>query len=367
MEEQFVELSRPESETLVVILDASESAEQDWPTIVDLAKKIFQKTPAGIEKKLFFLSNPQEYNIDTFEENVGSWRKKNLKKGSFISPILAQIKEGKIIVIGSGEIYDLADWKKNRLAQNIVFVKIRKSMQGSVEIGKEIELDAFDGQLLNLHNRILSVKISGSGFMPYYWDNPGYSLIDDDTISLKSSNLENHSVKIAAYGKNITASLEKIEENEKISLPRIGISPPDIRYILEHCETKWGKLAKDEIETFREHKESEKTLCPDPSCRWEITGSLKCDNPKHGKLLGFQIYKSLKGHKGFIIFKDNDEGVFFKQYPSEIIKIGEGVVARTKKSKAVILRYEPDIHKWVEREDLKPYHKLREGYYVSLL
>lgn len=367
MEEHYYELSNPEPDTLVVILDASESAEQDWPTIVDLAKKIFQKTPAGIEKKLFFLSNPQEYNIDTFEENVGSWRKKNLKKGSFISPILAQIKEGKIIVIGSGEIYDLPDWKKDRLAQNIVFVKIGKSMRGSVEIGKEIEPNAFDGQLLNLHNRILSVKINGSDFMPYYWDNPGYSINDENGISLIASNLENYSIKIAAYGENITASIEKVERSEKVTLPHIGISPPDIIYILEHSETKWENLADDEIETFREHKESKKILCPDPSCRWEITGSLKCDNPKHGKLLGFQIYKSLKGHKGFIVFKDTDEGVFFKQYPSEMIKIGEEVVARSKKFKAVILRYEHGINKWAEQEDLKPYHKVREGYYVSLL
>ena len=55
MEEHFIELHSPEFETVVVILDASESAERDWPIIVDLAKKIFQKTPAEVKKKLYFL------------------------------------------------------------------------------------------------------------------------------------------------------------------------------------------------------------------------------------------------------------------------------------------------------------------------
>jgi mRNA-degrading endonuclease RelE of RelBE toxin-antitoxin system len=123
MEEQFIEFNSPEFETVVVILDASDSAEQDWPTIVDLAKKTFQKIPAKIQKKLYFLSNPQEYEIDKFEENVGLWRKKNSKKGSFISPILSQIKNAKIVIIGSGIIYDLEDWITNALSQKIIFVK----------------------------------------------------------------------------------------------------------------------------------------------------------------------------------------------------------------------------------------------------
>jgi len=367
MEEQFVEFCSPKFETVVVILDASESAEQHWPIIADFAKKIFQKIPAGIEKKLFFLSNPQEYDIENFEENVGSWRKKNKKKGSFISPILNQIQKATIVVIGSGIIYDLEDWKRNPLSQNIVFIYIGNSMRGNVEMGKEVVKDDFDGHLLQLYNRILSVKITGLDFLPYYWDNPGYSFNDEDGISLISSNLENYSIKIAAYGKNITATMEKVQEQEKISLSHVGTHNPDIIQIIEHNSIKWENLEKNEMETFRNHITSEIITCPDPSCGREITGSLKCDNPKHGKLLGFPIYPSLKSYKGFIIFKENSQGVFFKPYPSEIVKIDEGKVARSKKSKATVIHYEPHIRKWVERGDLKPYYPLKGGYYVSLI
>jgi mRNA-degrading endonuclease RelE of RelBE toxin-antitoxin system len=367
MEEQFIELNSPEFETVVVILDASESAEKDWPTIVELAKRIFQKTPAEVKKILYFLSNPQEHDIEKFEDNVGIWRKQNNKKGSFITPILNQIKDAKIVIIGSGIIYDLDDWTTSEISKKIIFVKTSESMRGNLEIGTEIERDSFDGQLLNLHNRILSVKISGEEFLPYYWDNPGYSISFEGDIALKSSNIMNYSIKIATFGKNINAFVEKVEGNEKIALTFIDTNPPDIINIIENYGMKWEKLEKDEIEIFKKHIKSEKVQCPFPSCGKEITGPLKCDNQAHGRLLGRPIYNSLKNIKGFVILKDCVEGVYYKPYTSEIIKIDERKIALNKKSKAVIRRYEPSMKKWVEQEDLKPYFPLTGGYYVSIM
>jgi mRNA-degrading endonuclease RelE of RelBE toxin-antitoxin system len=367
MEEQFIELNSPEFETVVVILDASESAEKDWPTIVELAKKIFQKTPAEVKKKLYFLSNPQEHDIEKFEDNVGMWRKQNSKKGSFITPILNQVKNVKIVIIGSGIIYDLEDWTTSEISKKIIFVKTSESMRGNLEIGTEIERDSFDGQLLNLHNRILSVKISGEDFLPYYWDNPGYSISFERDIALKSSNIVNYSIKIATFGKNIKASIEKVEGNEKIALTSINTNPPDIINVIENYGMKWEKLEKDEMEIFKDHIKSEKVQCPFHACEKEITGPLKCDNPAHGKLLGRPIYESLKNIKGFVIFKDCADRVYYKQYTSEIIKIGDGTVAINKKSKAVISRYESSTKRWVEQKDLKPYFPLTGGYYVSII
>ena len=366
MDEQFIELNSPEFETVVVVLDASESAGKDWPTIVEFAKKIFQKTPAEVKKKLYFLSNPQEYDIEKFEDNVGSWWKQNSKKGSFITPILSQMKNAKIVIIGSGIIYDLEDWTTNEISKKIIFVKTSESMRGNLEIGTEIDRDSFDGQLSNLHNRILSIKISGEDFLPYYWDNPGYSISFEGDIALKSSNIVNYSIKIATFGKNIKAFVEKVESNEKIALTSINSNPPDIISVIENYGMKWEKLERDEMEIFKCHIKSEKVQCPFPSCGKEITGQLKCDNQAHGKLLGRPIYESLKNIKGFVIFKDCVDGVYYKQYTSEIIKIGEGTVAINKKSKAVVSRYEHSTKKWVQQEDLKPYYPLKGGYYVSI-
>lgn len=369
MDEQFIELNSPEFETVVVILDASESAEQDWTTIVELAKKIFQKTPAEVKKKLYFLSNPEEHDIAKFEDTVSSWRKKNSKKGSFITPILSQEKNAKIVIIGSGTIYDLEDWTPSEISKKIIFVKTSESMRGDLEIGTEIDRDSFDGQLLNLHNRILSVKISGEGFRPYYWDNLGYSISFEGNIILKSlQKCENFTVKIAAFGKNIKASVEKVEGTENIPFTCIETSPPDIINLIENYGEKWEKLEKDEMEIFKNHIKSEKVNCPFPNCDREITGPLKCYNPAHGKqILGRPIYESLKTFKGFVIFKDCADGVYYKQYAPEIIKTGDGTVAIYNRSKAVISRYEPSMKKWVEQEDLKPYFPLTGGYYVSII
>lgn len=366
MEEQFIELNNPESETIVVILDASESAENDRSTIVEFAKKIFQKTPAEVKKRLFFLSNPQEYDIEKFEDNIAKWLKQNSKKGSFISPIMSQIKNAKIVIVGSGTIYDLEDWTTSEISEKIIFVKTSESMREDLKIGTEIDSDSFDGQLSNLHNRILSVKISGNGFVPYYWDNPDYSIPYEGDIVLEASKSKNFSVRIIAFGENIKASVAKGDGTENISL--IATIKPelfDIIHLIENYGIKWEKLENGEETTFRKHISSGKTVCP--KCGNTISGALKCNNSVHGSLLGRSIYESLKKIKGFIIFKDGPDGVYYKKYTSNVVKIGNGTVARNKRFKAVISRYDPHSKKWVEQEDFPTYFPLAEGYYVSFV
>lgn len=366
MDEHFIELNSPESETIVVVLDASESAENDRPTIVEFAKKIFQRTPAEVKKRLFFLSNPQEYDIDKFEENIPKWLKQNSKRGSFITPILSQIKNAKIIIIGSGIIYDLEDWTTNEISKKLIFVKTSESMRGDLEIGIEIDRDSFDGQLSRIHNRILSVKISGNGFVPYYWDNPDYSIPDEGDIVLEASKSDNFSVKIAAFGENIKASVVKVEGTENI--PMIATLKPeqfDIIHLIENYGINWEKLENGEETTFKEHISSGKIVCP--KCKNPISGALRCNNSEHGNLLGRPIYESLKKCRGFIIFKEGPEGVYYKQYASKVIKIGNISIARNKRNKAVISRYDYQSKKWVDLEDLPTYFQLKEGYYVSFV
>jgi hypothetical protein len=366
MDEQFVELASPDIETVAVVVDASDSAEKNWPIIVELTKKIFLKTPAEVQKKLFFLCNPLEYDYKKFEENAGKWWKQNSKKGSFITPVLNQIQSGKIVIIGSGRIFDLEDWTTSELSKKITFVKLDESMRGDLDIGTEIEGDAFDGQLLNLHNRILSVKISGDGFLPYYWDNTAYAISSEGDVALTSSKAQNFSIRIAAFGDNISATLEKVEGTECIPLNPVNTKPPGIIDIIEKDGTDWIKLEKDENETFKNHINSEEICCP--VCGSKIQKLLKCSNlDTHGTLLGWSIYRSLKKIKGFIIFKDSADGVYYKQYPSEIIKLADETIAKNKKSKAVICRYDLCTKKWIEQEDLRLYYPLKEGYYVSVI
>ncbi len=361
MEDHFFSFESPKFETIAVILDASESAENDWAKIVDFAKKIFQKTPAEIKKRLFFLGNPEEYDIEDFEENVGLWRKQNNKRGSFISPVLKNINNAKIVIIGSGIIYDLEDWLENHKFTKILLVKMSESMRGTQEIGTEIDKDSFDGH--QLANPIQTIQIEGDDFMPYYWDNPGYSPILDGEVTLKSSNLKNYSINLAAFGENIKVKIIKNEGKEKIPLTSVEIPSTTIIKLIENNEKSWEKLNADEEKIFKEHTSADVIKCP--TCGCVISGPLRCHNEK-GSILGKPIYSSLKEIRGFVIFKDLPEGIYYKQYNPEIIKIDENSVAINKKAKAVIYRYHPNKKKWVQDEDLKPYHPLKGGYYVSI-
>jgi len=370
MEEHFFELKNPESETIVVILDTSESTKDVWEEIVCLTKKIFQKIPADIPKKLFFLGNPQECDFSTFEKNPGLWQKNNLKKGSFISPILSHIADAKIIVIGSGIIYDLEDWADGDVAKKIIFVQMHESMRGSIELGEEIDGDAFNRRLSNLHNRVHLIKIhGGSDFIPFYWDNPGYTLCSGESCELKAANLKDYSIRIASFGKNVLATLEKTEGNEEVTLKLIETTTPDVITLIENNGSKWQKLTDYEVNLFNQHKTSQRIFCPEPKCGKEITHSLKCENHNiHPGFTGYPIYQSLKNITGFVIFKETIDGVLFKEYKSEIIKIGENRVARNLKTRAEILYNTRYTNKRdTGREFLKPYHPLKEGYYVSII
>jgi hypothetical protein len=361
MEEHFLSLESPKFETIVVILDASESAENDWAMIVDSAKKIFQKTPAEIKKRLFFLGNSQEYDIEDFEENVSLWRKQNNKRGSFISPVLMTVNNAKIVIIGSGIIYDLEDWADNHKSTKILLVKMSESMRGTHEIGTEIDKDSFDGH--QLANPIHSIQIDGEDFMPYYWDNPDYSVSFEGSIALNSSNLKNYSINIAAFGTNIKAKITKSEGKEKISLTSAESHSTDIIELIETNGKSWEKLSSDEEKLFNEHTRADVIKCP--TCGCVISGPLRCHNEK-GSILGKPIYNSLKEIRGFVIFKDLPEGIYYKQYNPEIIRIDENSVAINKKAKSVIYRYDTNKKKWIQYEDLKPYYPLKGGYYVSI-
>jgi hypothetical protein len=361
MEEHFLSFESPKFETVVVILDASESADNDWTIIVNLAKLIFQKLPADVKKRLFFLGNSQEYSIEEFEENVGLWRKQNNKRGSFITPILNKIENAKIVVLGSGVIYDLDDWVKNNKSSKILLVKMSESIRGTQEVGMEINKESFDVHLLS--NPIQSIQIEGDEFMPYYWDNRNYSVSFDEDISLNSSNSKNYSINIAAFGKNVQAKIFKNEGKEKNPLIPVDSGSTEIIDLIEDYGNTWERLNPDEENLFKEHKSADIVKCP--FCGHVLHGPLRCYNEK-GSLLGKSIYTSLNEVKGFITFKELPEGIYFKQYYPEIIKVGENAVAINKKAKAVIYRYESIKKKWIPQEDLKPYFPLKGGYYVSI-
>ena len=99
----------------IVVVDASESADATRQTIVHTVLQLLDKLPGGRTLELFFLGSVQSYRAFNFASRQKAWFRQHSKRASLIAPIMkTQRKQrrlgGKIVVVGTGEIFDLADW-----------------------------------------------------------------------------------------------------------------------------------------------------------------------------------------------------------------------------------------------------------------
>jgi len=376
MEDHFYSLTGEKFDSISIILDASESADKAWNEIVTLTKEILRKLPRDIQKKLFFLGNPKEYDTEIFEENVSEWMRENRTRGSFITPIFESLRDsktGKIVVLGSGIIYDLEDWTGSELYEDLLLIKVGESMLEKDIAGNEIDSTNFSAG--SVINSVISVQICGNKeFMPYFWDNPGYILSNEGDLSLRSSNPQkNLSVNFAAFGSKIFANVEKKGSRDKIILSPSDQAQTDPVQIIEQCTGAWHCLTVQEETHFKQNKDAERVYCP--HCQG-LLESLHCLGTvcRQTKLLGKIIYSSLEKNlesneiKGFIVFRETSDGrIQFKKYPSKIIKINDRQISIQEGSRSHIYEYVPNEERWAEKGKLRIFHSLGRGYYVAVV
>jgi hypothetical protein len=329
-----------------IVLDASESACEYQEAILQAAVQLFEKLPAGIAKGLYFLSNPKRYDVSKLPRNAVKWWEQNRLRGSFLTSILEQVENSKVVVIGSGPIYDLEDWQESRWASKLYFIKVGESLRGGLEIGEEIEDSS---QALScLHDPVISVEITGTGFMPYYWSNPKYKLSIGDRVTLQGSNLENLSVFVGFFGSDVKAYIVK-RSGEECTL---------LKSAEDKEQVAWSTLSDEECEIFYKAINGEEFTCL--VCRRNhLPSGLKCDR---SSILGEPVYPTLGKRRGFVFFKETPDGILFRFHPASAARIGNTTVAVALGGRAKIYEYNLAEEQWGEKGYLKPYHALEDGY-----
>ena len=348
MNERFFRLSVDAHNRLVIVLDASESAQEQWEEILSLASNTVNKLPAHIDKKLFFLSNSQEYNFNNLNYEAKSWREENLSRGSFITPVIKSLVKntGKIIIIGSGPVYDLEDWLESDFTGKFIFVKLGQSLKKDLNIGIEIEPPELPGYL---QNPIQSVEISGKGFMPFYWNNTGYKVLLKDEILLCGQQLKDFSISFSCYGAEIKARIKKNIGEEQITL-----KPSENK-----LEEKWEILTNREADVFKQSLISKEFICP--CCKEKhAPRTLMCY--KEASITGEPVYSSFGTRKGFFVFRETKDQILFRHHPVNIIKVGDARAAIISGNKTIL--YQFDRGKWMGKEELEHYHCLSENRYL---
>lgn len=333
-------------EDVAIVVDASESAWEHREDVLRAVAQLLERLPAGAAKQLYFLSNPRRYDASRLERNAVRWWEQNRLRGSFLAPVLQEIEDSKVVVIGTGRIYDLDDWQETKWNSSLYFLRIGESLKGESKIGEEVE--ELSHLVSCLCDTIVSVEISGEGFMPYYWSNPQYRLLVGRRTMLVGSNLENPSVSVGFYGTDVNARVVTRSNDESRPLETAEY----------HADDSWKQLTQEECVTFRKALRGQEFACP--VCGKEHPAScLRCDR---NSILGAPIYPSLGKKKGFVFFKDTSDEVAYKFHPVNAVKIGDGVVAVAVGSKAMVHQYDVTESRWMEKGHIEPYHALEDTY-----
>ena len=190
---------------VVLVLDASQSAEPLQNQIAWLAGQLLSQLPGGSCPRLYFLGNSEPYAASQLGARAASWFEENRPRASLMTPVLEapDLDRGAtIVVIGSGTVFDLEDWADTPLSEHLLMVSVGESLQAQARRVREVG-NPDPAQLVEMvHDPVVKVTVSGEGFMPTWWDNPGYKLqLSDGQAVLVGSRLDRFDVTLRYPGR----------------------------------------------------------------------------------------------------------------------------------------------------------------------
>lgn len=349
---------------VVLIIDASDSADGAWEEIRKLAEKVLDKLPADTRPTtIYFLGNPQAYNAEAFSRMVYNWRLEN-RRASLVTPIFEKLSispSTKIVIIGSGEIFDLEDWRNTDYTKRLRLVSFHKSLQGDPPVAEELRPDEHE-LLSDLQNPVIRVEIIGESFMPYAWDNECYkfkfskghaTLIAGAEQGQVLTNASLYVEYFALPGTNIYAIITFQNGRQETEMLK--------ETTLKHPQQNHFVLSEQETAIFRQVIHKGNFTCPH-CLRNHGSNVLRCEETKFFKL----VYHSLEGRKGFCIFCEEGERIRVLWHKQPVLAIGNSKVAVLEGSEARIYQFDPQRRGWTATGVLQNYQQLDEGRYIII-
>lgn len=352
---------------IIFILDTSESAIPYWNEIASLTSQLITTLPKDLEGELYFLGNPNSFDIFQFDRLGFQFFEENRKRISIITPIFEKLIHKpdifSILIIGSGKIFDLEDWAGSKLLEQTLLVSIKESLQGELSIAEEIFHPSVQQIYPYLYDPILEVEIFGEGFMPLKWSNEEYYLkISDGKVYLRGNKLDTYSI-VLEYLIDSNFSLQakiKYASGQTLVVPLQVVKKEEI------VDFESGLLTLEEERVFEKAILHKPFVCP--HCKsFHSWNTLYCLNAS--SILGELVYPSLNNYKltGFVLFYLKNGKVYFQNYRSKVLLINEKTVAIREGRKAVVYKYDEKERLWKETSQvLTPYYKIKEGIYAVI-
>jgi len=364
LDEFCTELDIASAERITLILDASESAAAHQDEIVSLARGVLVGLPASVGRALYFVGNPAPYPVEHLAARSSTWFSENRRRASLVTPVWEALPEetGTVVVIGAGLLYDLPDWAGTPMLARVLLVTLGESLQGERPLTMEITRPGAGDLVRRLYDPIVRIEITDPGWMPLWWQNPGYRLLcAADGVSLVAERLGDYRLPLgflapagntptvivtASSGARSQRSLAQVEHR----------SPP---------AAVRGELGPDEAAIARRAVQHESFTCAHCG-REHPWDTLRCT--AGAALLGESIYPTLRDVHGFVLLRVTRDRVTYTAGPGPVLPLGPGKVAVYDGIQAVRYNYEPQYGEWRRiGEALPSYARLAEALYALLL
>jgi hypothetical protein len=364
LDEFHAELNLATADRVTLLLDASESASARQDEIVSLAQGILTGLPVGVGRALYFLGNPTPYAPEQLAARSSPWFIENRRRASLVTPVWDVLPDepGVVVVIGAGPLYDLPDWAETPILARTLLVTLGDSLQDERPLTTEIAQPRVSDLLGRLYDPIVRVEVAEPGWMPLWWQNPGYRLVcAADGVSLVAERLSDYHLPLgflapAGHAPTVILNASSGARSQR-SLAQVERRPPPAPVR--------GELGPAEAAIARRAVQHASFTCAHCG-REHAWDTLRCT--AGAALLGEIIYPTLREFRGFVLLRVAEDRVTYTAAPGPVLPLGPGEVAVYDGAQAVLYHYEPQHGEWRRTgEALAPYARLAEELYVVLL
>ena len=349
-------------ESVILILDASESASSCQRQIDALARELIEKTRVD---RIYFLGNPVAYPANEFARQSSRWFQENRLRASLLIPLLKEIRREQLarqVVIGSGAIYDLDE--VNEQLPNLLLVSVGEALTPYPGLATELASPNTESLLASLRDPIVRVQIAGPGFLPVFWhpsDASSYRLdYQDGSFMLIGENLSHYTVRLrylCEAGQDLQA---KITHRSGVE----NIFPMEQEPAWTAEESPQGWLTPDESALFDLAAAKQPFTCP--CClQTKLQDHLRCHRPGEG-ILPKSIYNTLRDTKGLVLLQREESRVRYRTFPNSVLQVSADKVAMMSRGARVasLFRFDRETGRWQTDREMEPYYKVGEAGYV---
>lgn len=317
---------------VLLVLDASESAEEYENEVLELAAQVIAGLPESAQVRVAFLGSTEMLSTEQFTLNRSELWTKHLGRCSLINPVLraaGPIEEHRVAVIGTGTIFDLED-QADTLGSRLLLVSAVPERGPNDDSWSSLMTRQAREVVDRLWTRVTGVTIGGPELLPLYWDNDAYRLVIGDRgaeLKLEGGNEPSTRVGFLTHGNSLPSARVTYADGREVEVSLAATRPFD-----------------RELRPLR-------LLTAGEACPFYLAtadGS-PCDPAALPRI----CRSTVRDWSGFVLLADSVGGLMAYAYPWEIIATGPESAAAYRPGGATGIVFDRLRHLWKVSPELE--------------